>query len=186
MAGALCQGWNRGIGRVELQADRCPHQISPVVEGRIISMRSTHPGWGPRTILAKLRKERDDAPSRSAIYRCLVRQKLIQPQARRRAPADMDSSCSSVGMGMHGDDRDGHTGSDEHAHGTGHRAYCCTRVGQAQRRRLCPGLGLAPMSLSVRRAARFGVGVDVGVVRFFGARRPFGSDVGHCTSGLMP
>src|ERR1700689_2926277 len=67
---------NDGIGALAEKSSkprRCPHQISPVVEARIISMRSVHPGWGPRTILSKLRKEFDDVPSRSAIYRSLVR-----------------------------------------------------------------------------------------------------------------
>jgi transposase InsO family protein len=82
---------NDGIGALAEKSskpDRCPHQISPVVEARIISMRTVHPGWGPRTILSKLRKEFDDVPSRSAIYRCLVRHKLIQPKARRRRRED--------------------------------------------------------------------------------------------------
>jgi transposase len=72
------------LGEKSSKPDRCPHQISPVIEARIISMRTGHPGWGPRTILSKLHKEFEDVPSPSAVYRCLVRQKLIQPQSRRR------------------------------------------------------------------------------------------------------
>ena len=53
--------------------DRCPHQIAPEIEARIVEMRRAHPGWGPRTILNKLRPELQQPPSRSAIYRCLVR-----------------------------------------------------------------------------------------------------------------
>jgi len=30
--------------------DRCPHQIAPEVEARIVELRRAHPGWGPRTI----------------------------------------------------------------------------------------------------------------------------------------
>jgi len=26
--------------------DRCPHQMAPVIEARLISMRKAHPGWG--------------------------------------------------------------------------------------------------------------------------------------------
>jgi transposase-like protein len=51
--------------------DRCPHQVSAEVEARIVSLRRAHPGWGPRTILNRLRRELPDPPSRSAIYRCL-------------------------------------------------------------------------------------------------------------------
>lgn len=82
---------NNGIAALadkSSKPDRCPHQLSPLIEARIISMRTIHPGWGPRTILTKLRKEFDDVPSRSAIYRCLVRQNLIQPKARRRQRKD--------------------------------------------------------------------------------------------------
>jgi transposase-like protein len=38
--------------------DRCPHQMAPEVEARIIELRRSHPGWGPRTILNKLRRAR--------------------------------------------------------------------------------------------------------------------------------
>ena len=64
--------------------DRCPHQMAPEIEARIVELRRAHPGWGPRTILNKLRRELEDVPSRSAIYRCLVRHHLIQPKPRRR------------------------------------------------------------------------------------------------------
>jgi len=68
--------------------DRCPHQIAPEIEARIVELRRSHPGWGPRTILGKPRRELEDVPSRSAIYRCLVRPRLIQPRARRRRRDD--------------------------------------------------------------------------------------------------
>jgi transposase InsO family protein len=68
--------------------DRCPHQMAPEIEARIVELRRSHPGWGPRTILNKLRRELDQPPSRSAIYRCLVRHRLIQPKPRRRRRDD--------------------------------------------------------------------------------------------------
>ena len=68
--------------------DTCPHQIAPELEARIVSMRRTHPDWGPRTILNKLRHEYDEPPSRSSIYRCLVRHRLIAPKTRRRRRED--------------------------------------------------------------------------------------------------
>ena len=68
--------------------DRCPHQIAPEVEARIVALRTAHPGWGPRTILAKLRRELGEPPSRSSIYRCLVRHRLISPKPRRRRLTD--------------------------------------------------------------------------------------------------
>ncbi len=68
--------------------DRCPHQISPEIEARIVELRRSQPGWGPRTILNKLRRELEAPPSRSAIYRCLIRHRLIQPKPRRRRRQD--------------------------------------------------------------------------------------------------
>ncbi len=68
--------------------DRCPHQMAPEIEARIVEMRRSHPGWGPRTILNKLRRELEAPPSRAAIYRCLVRHRLIQPKPRRRRRDD--------------------------------------------------------------------------------------------------
>ena len=68
--------------------DRCPHQISPEVEARILALRRAHPGWGPRTILSRLRGELEVPCSRSAIYRCLVRHRLIAPEPRRRHRED--------------------------------------------------------------------------------------------------
>ena len=68
--------------------DRCPHQIAPEVEARIVELRRRQPGWGPRTILNKLGRELETPPSRAAIYRCLVRHRLIQPKPRRRRRDD--------------------------------------------------------------------------------------------------
>jgi transposase InsO family protein len=68
--------------------DHCPHQIPPEVEARIVALRRANPGWGPRTILSRLRRDLDEPPSRSAIYRCLVRHRLIAPKPRRRRRED--------------------------------------------------------------------------------------------------
>ena len=67
----------------------CPHQMSPVVEARILELRRAHPGWGSRTIEHRLAREGfDTVPGRSSIYRCLVRHGLITPKARRRRRSD--------------------------------------------------------------------------------------------------
>jgi transposase InsO family protein len=67
----------------------CPHQMAPRVEARIVELRLAHPGWGPRTIAHYLaREEIGPVPSRSSIYRCLVRHRLIEPQKRRRRRED--------------------------------------------------------------------------------------------------
>jgi len=82
---------NGGLGALadrSTKPDRCRHQISAAVEARIVELRRAHVGWGPRTILNKLRRELDDPPSRSAIYRALVRHGLIEPKKRRRRRQD--------------------------------------------------------------------------------------------------
>src|SRR6266487_5124409 len=62
--------------------------MAPQIEARIVALRRSNPGWGPRTILSKLRRELEQPPSRSSIYRCLVRHRMIDPKPRRRRPQD--------------------------------------------------------------------------------------------------
>ena len=69
--------------------DTCPHQTPAEIEGRIVEMRTAHPGWGPRTIGYYLEREGVvPVPSRSSIYRALTRHKLIDPQKRRKRRSD--------------------------------------------------------------------------------------------------
>jgi transposase InsO family protein len=78
----------RALADRSSRPDRCPHQIAPEIKARIVALRRAHPGWGPRTILSKLRRELEEPPSRSSIYRCLVRHRLIDPKPRRRRLKD--------------------------------------------------------------------------------------------------
>ena len=67
----------------------CPHQMPPVVEARVLSLRREHPAWGPQTILYELAREGiDPLPGRSSVYRALVRHGLVDPQRRRRKRSD--------------------------------------------------------------------------------------------------
>ncbi len=67
----------------------CPHQMSPVVEARIVELRREHPDWGPRTLVHRLGIEGfAPVPGRTSIYRCLIRHGLITPEPRRRKRAD--------------------------------------------------------------------------------------------------
>jgi transposase InsO family protein len=69
--------------------DRCPHQMSPLVEARILELRLAHPGWGPRTIRHRLEQAgTKPLPGRSSIYRCLVRHRLVDPKKRKRRRED--------------------------------------------------------------------------------------------------
>jgi transposase InsO family protein len=90
-------GWLRRYGSSGLAGlvDRpskplsCPHQTRAEVEVRIVELRRAHPGWGPRTIGYHLGKEGvTPVPSRSAIYRTLVRHRLLDPKARRKRRSD--------------------------------------------------------------------------------------------------
>jgi transposase len=63
----------------------CPHQIDAAIEARVVELRRLHPGWGPRNLLHQLTRDGvADLPSLSALYRCLVRHRLIEPRKRRR------------------------------------------------------------------------------------------------------
>jgi transposase len=52
-ATGLCALWHRSS-----RPDRCPHQIAPETEARILALRRAHPGWGARTILACVQRPR--------------------------------------------------------------------------------------------------------------------------------
>jgi transposase InsO family protein len=78
-----------GLADRSSRPDSCPHQMPPAVEARVVEMRRQHPGWGPRTILSRLvRAEVSPLPSRSGIYRALVRHQLIEPKRRRRRASE--------------------------------------------------------------------------------------------------
>jgi transposase InsO family protein len=78
-----------GLTDASSRPQSCPHQMLPEVEARIVALREQHPGWGPRTIGHRLAREGiSPLPSRSAIYRCLVRRRFIEPHRRRRKRSD--------------------------------------------------------------------------------------------------
>ena len=63
----------------------CPHQMTPEVEARVVTIRREHPGWGQRTIQHQLGQDGvSSVPTLSSIYRCLVRHRLITPTVRKR------------------------------------------------------------------------------------------------------
>ncbi|HZI72956.1 MAG TPA: helix-turn-helix domain-containing protein, partial [Gemmatimonadales bacterium] len=52
----------------------CPHQMSAAVEAQLLEMRRAKPYWGARRLALELwRKGVEPAPSKSAVYRSLVR-----------------------------------------------------------------------------------------------------------------
>jgi transposase InsO family protein len=69
----------------------CPHQMPAPVEAVVLELRRVHRYWGPRRIRHELQRRGGglgldvaQLPSESAIYRCLVRAGLIEPQRRHR------------------------------------------------------------------------------------------------------
>jgi transposase InsO family protein len=78
-----------GLADRSSRPESCPHQMSAVVEARVLALRRAHPGWGPSRIVWQL--ERDGAeplPGRSSVYRALVRHGLVEARRRRRRRED--------------------------------------------------------------------------------------------------
>jgi transposase InsO family protein len=68
---------------------RCPHQMAPETEARVLVLRDAHPRWGPTRIVYELGREGvTPVPGRSSVYRALVRNGRIDPARRRRRRAD--------------------------------------------------------------------------------------------------
>jgi transposase len=71
-----------------------PRQLDAEVEALICQLRGAHPRWGPRRLLYELGKARvSPLPSRSTIYRVLVRHGLV-PDASASAAARTTSAGS--------------------------------------------------------------------------------------------
>jgi transposase InsO family protein len=81
-------GGLEGLVDVSHRPRSCPHQMPPVVEAAVLELRRVHRYWGPRRIRHELVRRRlvetGQVPSESAVYRCLVRAGLIEPDRRRR------------------------------------------------------------------------------------------------------
>ncbi|MGY4644425.1 transposase InsO family protein [Cellulomonas sp. URHB0016] len=66
-----------------------PWRLAGPVEARLVALRIEHPRWGPRRLGYELaRAGVDPVPSRSTIYRALVRRGLVVPRSRRRRRQD--------------------------------------------------------------------------------------------------
>ena len=65
--------------------EKIPAQIEPEIEAAICELRRAHPRYGPVTLRYWLEKRGvTPLPSRTTIYRVLVRNNLIQPVGRKR------------------------------------------------------------------------------------------------------
>ena len=64
---------------------RCPHQMSDELQAMVLELRRWKPYWGPRNLVLELaRRHVSPLPSRSAVYRCLLRAGLITPARSKR------------------------------------------------------------------------------------------------------
>jgi transposase InsO family protein len=173
----------RGLADRSSRPLSCPHQMPAEVEARIVEMRRAHPGWGPRTILYWLEHGGlVPLPGRTSVERCLIRHRLVTPQARRRKRSDYKRWERSRAMELWQMDVVGGvrlvagseakivSGIDDHS-----RFVVCARVvARATARPVCDALELAMAAHGVPEAiltdngkvftARFGPGP--GPVRF--------------------
>jgi len=78
-----------GLADRSHRPQRQPRQIAVEVEALICQLRRAHPRWGPRRLVFELGKAGvDPVPSRSTVYRVLVRHQLVQARKRRRRRED--------------------------------------------------------------------------------------------------
>jgi transposase InsO family protein len=83
------QGGLAGLADRSSRPERCPHQMPPVIEARVLWIRRAHPAWGPSRIRWELEREgREPLPGRSSIYRALVRHGLVEARKRKRRRED--------------------------------------------------------------------------------------------------
>jgi transposase len=78
-----------GLGDRSARPHACPHQMSPVVEARIVEIRRAHPVWGADRICYQLERDKlVPVPGRTSVYRALVRHGLVAAEQRSRRRAD--------------------------------------------------------------------------------------------------
>jgi transposase len=67
-----------------------PRQVAAEVESAICRLRGAHPRWGPRRIEFELGRDGcpGPVPSRSTVYRVLVRHHLVEARPRKRRRED--------------------------------------------------------------------------------------------------
>jgi transposase len=69
---------DQGLGDRSSRPHGCPHQMSPVIEAKIVEVRRAHPGWGADRISYQLGRDGiGPVPGRSSIYRALLRNGLV-------------------------------------------------------------------------------------------------------------
>jgi putative transposase len=74
-----------GLADASRAPDHCPHRLSEAIEDGVIAVRTAHPTWGPKKILAWLKDRAGDRnwPSASTIGELLKSRGLVVPRKRR-------------------------------------------------------------------------------------------------------
>ena len=91
LAAQLCEpGPGLARGQRSKKPERCPHQMAPQTEAKVLELRRAHPGWGPRTILGRLR----DAGRRA------VAVALCDLSRARAAPAIEPEEAQATALGL--------------------------------------------------------------------------------------
>ena len=83
------KGGLAGLGDHSHRPHYQPRQLDAGIEAMICQLRSAHPRWGPRRLQYELGKARvTPVPSRSTVYRVLVRRGLVPARKRKRRRQD--------------------------------------------------------------------------------------------------
>jgi transposase InsO family protein len=83
------EGGLGGLADRSSRPESCPHQMPAMVEATVVAMRRAHPAWGPDRIIWQLGRDGvSPLPSRSAVYRALLRHELVEGRKRRRKRED--------------------------------------------------------------------------------------------------
>ena len=76
----------------------CPHQMSAVIEARVVKLRREHPAWGPSRIVWQLERTGVvPVPGRSSVYRALVRHGLVEAAHRPTGARSPTMACGGCG-----------------------------------------------------------------------------------------
>src|SRR5947207_2215937 len=78
-----------GLARLADRSHSQPRQVRAEVEAEICRLRTAHPRWGPRRLVHELnRSVPGSAPSRSTVYRVLVRHQFVTARPRKKRRED--------------------------------------------------------------------------------------------------
>jgi transposase InsO family protein len=82
------EGGLAGLADRSHRPKHSPRQIDGQIAALICELRRAHPSWGPRRLVHELaRQEVTPMPSRSTVYRVLIRAGLLEPLSRKRKRA---------------------------------------------------------------------------------------------------